>query len=101
MSLTAKPIQSNNVPSDLVSTRQFTWLPRTRQLIAECSDLRDLTIRPIIGNTLGFRLQSQRTGTIIDVVKFFEERDREDELVATHFKPLNNTIDLTIVILND
>lgn len=88
--------------TDTANTNQFTWNPKDHTLVAEISDLRELTIKPIIGNTPGFKLVSQRTGVMIHVVLFYEQRNQEGEVLAWHFKPLkDNNTRMTVVIFND
>ena len=100
-----------NIPS--IPMSRFHYNKQTRSLIAECSDFGPLreAFDPITGRKwihqlyddacdLGIAIESHKTGR---VERFYLDREEvhDGDLVAFHFKPLDKTLDVKVVVYND
>jgi hypothetical protein len=90
-----------NVPT--YKSRQFTWIPEMKQLVAEASDLsRGAFWSRIYDDAcdVGFQIESHKTGS---VVKFYmaEEHRAGEEVTHWTFRPLDSTCGCEVVVLND
>lgn len=76
----------------VLSTKDFTWNPKTKVFSAEASDFGQ---RKIAGRVfddamdVGFVLVSERTGTEVIFAQSGTDRDDEGELLGTYFSPID------------
>lgn len=101
-----------------VSTERFTWLPKTREYVAEASDLKDLVLWRVYedaaedysiwkyNTSAGFGIKSAKTGEIEFLVETHNQESEEGELLWTEFRAIRDNRGAVeqgwkVVILND
>ena len=87
-----------------VSTRQFAWVPETREFVAEISDTNGLGQVYDDACDEGLTLVSARTGnTVVFVVQETHYRDSQGEVGWWILKPASGRsgLDCTITLFND
>ena len=91
-----------------VSTNRFDWLPKTREFVAEASDLKDLVLWRVYEDAAdaGFGIKSAKTGKIEYLVETHNQESEEGELLWTEFRSIRDNRGAVeqgwkVVILND
>ena len=91
-----------------VSSNLFTFCKDTKTLVAEISDLEANCGRAWLTRLyndacdIGFAIRSEKTGKVIRFSLSNEEKDREGDLVAFHFSPVETNSGVReVVIFND
>lgn len=100
-----------NVIGSQISTTKFTWVPKTREFIAEISDLHGSNPLGALYNDAcdaGFVLVSQKTNLAIPFYLRETQRDADHDVKFWEFHPCNEAVrqnpsfeDVTVIILND
>lgn len=93
-----------------LSTKQFQYLPRTKCLIADISDLGPNAMGQIFPDScdMGIELHSDHTGNVAQFFVTKEKRDGEGDLEAWILIPTAKSLqniprlaDMSVVIFND
>ena len=84
-----------------VSTRQLTWDPTNRQYTGEMSSTRGFGRVYDDACDEGLTLVSARTGNEEVFVVVDEDRDAEGDTRFWTLKPVNRSLDATLILFND